>query len=498
MSTPHQNTARPASYLTRILRFLGAPRVTFILLGLLLCVLFIGMVTRQVYVDGFQVYYYRLSAARRHLLYSLGFFDIYHSWYFVAVVIASGLSIIASGLNRLPSTLALIRPSDAQFQSCSSSDSSSSVEVFGSPQVVGRTVAAVWQRRGFKTRTLESDEMNLVVIGQRRRWNRLAPYFLLLAILVILCGFFLTTRYGIVGRMDLEPGTVTNSLTATALTEDGPVPRSITLPFTVECLSVRQQLIDPRGGLEPANSMDWITALKIHDAGKDTLAQVRLNAPLSYGGYWFYQVGYRGLGDASEVTVSFVPANGETAQEVTLQRNETADVTGVGRVSFVRFFSDAQLNGQNTADPAYRNPAVKLRVETPAGQTQEVIATLNSPSVNSANDTSTSKGMLFGGSYRAVLKDYDKSASYHLLSVDRDIGRIPTYIGFTLLVIVIAALLCFSHQRVWATISQDDEESTTVQFSGDTNRYANDFRVKFEEVTDAAIDAIARRRDRQI
>ncbi|MGH9765341.1 MAG: cytochrome c biogenesis protein ResB, partial [Blastocatellia bacterium] len=419
-------------------------------------------------------------------------------WYFVAVVIASGFSIIASGLNRLPSTLALIRPSDPrQFQSCPSSDSSSSVQVGGSPQVVGRTVAAVWQRHGFKMRTLESDEMSLVVVGQRRRWNRLAPYFLLLSILVILCGFFLTTRYGIVGRLDLEPGTVTNSLTATALTEDGPAPRSITLPFAVECLSVRQQLIDPRGGLEPANSMDWITALKIHDAGKDTLAQVRLNAPLSYRGYWFYQVGYRGLGDASQVTVSFVPANGETAQEVTLQRNESADVTGVGRVSFVRFFSDAPLNGQNTADPtdSYRNPAVKLRVETPVGQTQEVLATPDSPPGKSGNDNSTRKGMLFGGSYRAVLKDYDKSASYHLLSVDRDIGRIPTYIGFILLVIVIAALLCFSHQRVWATISLDDEESTTVQFSGDTNRYANDFRVKFEELTYAAIDAIARGRD---
>ncbi|HYL98872.1 MAG TPA: cytochrome c biogenesis protein ResB, partial [Blastocatellia bacterium] len=242
MSTlQHQTTSR-FPFGAAAVKFLGSPRANFILLGLLLGIFFIGMVTRQVHVGGFSHYYYNLPLTRRRVLYRLGFFDIYHSWYFAAVVIASAVSIVASGVTRLASSLSLITPTDCRpFQEHRIREYALSVQLSQNPKPAASVIAREWDRLGFKTRTLETTD-GIVVVGQQRRWNRLAPFFLLASILTILIGFFLTTRFGLVGEMVLKPGVVTNSLAATTLTPEGPQPGRIALPFEVECLGVSQKL----------------------------------------------------------------------------------------------------------------------------------------------------------------------------------------------------------------------------------------------------------------
>ena len=68
---------------------------------LLICSI-IGMLVMQVQVEGFQDYYKRITPAQRLVFGKLGFFDIYHSWYFTLLLAVTGLNIILASIDRFP------------------------------------------------------------------------------------------------------------------------------------------------------------------------------------------------------------------------------------------------------------------------------------------------------------------------------------------------------------------------------------------------------------
>src|ERR1043165_9278490 len=65
----------------RTLELLSSVRFGLVMLGILLTCSMIGMLVMQISVEGFQRYYNALSPAKKLVYGSLGFFDIYHSWY---------------------------------------------------------------------------------------------------------------------------------------------------------------------------------------------------------------------------------------------------------------------------------------------------------------------------------------------------------------------------------------------------------------------------------
>jgi cytochrome c biogenesis protein len=69
-------------------------------------------------------------------------------------------------------------------------------------------------------------------------------------------------------------------------------------------------------------------------------------------------------------------------------------------------------------------------------------------------------------------------AASHTLTVQYDPGRIPVYIGFTLLLVSLCAVFFFSHQRVWAVIEPAGARSK-VYFAGNTNRNRPMFEGRF-------------------
>ena len=79
---------------------------------------------------------------------------------------------------------------------------------------------------------------------------------------------------------------------------------------------------------------------------------------------------------------------------------------------------------------------------------------------------------------KVLLKDFEKVSYTHTLTIQYDPGRVPVYIGFTLLVLALCGVFFFSHQRVWAVIEPDDKGSR-VYFGGNTNRNRPAFEARF-------------------
>src|SRR5215212_2726972 len=92
-----------ASLITRALNLLSSVKFGVTLLMLLAGACMIGMLIVQQNVDGFDKYFAALTPAQKFLYGKLGFFDIYHVWYFNGLLLILSLNIVLASIDRFPS-----------------------------------------------------------------------------------------------------------------------------------------------------------------------------------------------------------------------------------------------------------------------------------------------------------------------------------------------------------------------------------------------------------
>src|SRR5688500_18612571 len=100
--------SRSAPILDRILNFLSAVRFGVVLLCILVALSMIGMLLIQQNVQGFDAYYASLTPAEKMVFGYLGFFDIYHSWYYILLLLILSLNLVLASIDRFPSAWAYI------------------------------------------------------------------------------------------------------------------------------------------------------------------------------------------------------------------------------------------------------------------------------------------------------------------------------------------------------------------------------------------------------
>ena len=96
------------SAIDRMVAFFSSVRFGVTLLVVLVVLSMIGMLIVQQNVDGFDSYYASLTPAEKTVFGSLGFFDIYHSWYYNGLLLILSLNIVLASIDRFPSAWAYI------------------------------------------------------------------------------------------------------------------------------------------------------------------------------------------------------------------------------------------------------------------------------------------------------------------------------------------------------------------------------------------------------
>jgi len=174
---------------------------------------------------------------------------------------------------------------------------------------------------------------------------------------------------------------------------------------------------------------------------------------------------------------------------VTIARNGSADVPGIGTVRYVDFYPDFDIDdsGPTTLSRDYNNPAAQLEVTGPDGKRTMAFAfnpQLSDKYLSKANDKVAKDGgenpLLVNGN-KVVLRDFEKVSLTHTLTIQYDPGRTPVYIGFTLLILALCGVFFFSHQRVWAVIEPNGIGSQ-IHFGGNTNRNRPAFEGRFNSL----------------
>ena len=479
---------RSESPLDKVLGLLSSVRFGLVMLGLLLACCMIGMIVMQINVEGFQQYFQSITPAQRLIYRALNLIDIYHSRYFTVLLAITGLNIILASIDRFPAAWQyVVKPKlTASPKFIAAQMFVSESEERDKPQALAERVRVAWRRLGFRARISEENN-RITVFAQRSVWNRLGAYVVHVALLTIFTGGFMTSRYGVGGSMEIRPGKSSKQFITLQDSVSGPVEGTAILPFEIECRDIQQKLIRPEGDLEAQNTIDWLSSITIKDGDvrKDLL--VHLNNVGDYRGYRFFQSQFLPIGNAREIKVSFEPVNGgEPIVSPPIPRNGSVDVPGIGNVRYVEFFADFEIteSGFATVSRDYNKPVAQLEITGPSGQRQTALALgplAATELLGRADERAQKEGIdnkLLVNGNKVLLKDFEKVSYTHTLTIQYDPGRVPVYIGFTLLVLALCGVFFFSHQRVWAVIEPDDK-GARVYFGGNTNRNRPAFEARF-------------------
>jgi cytochrome c biogenesis protein len=212
-----------------------------------------------------------------------------------------------------------------------------------------------------------------------------------------------------------------------------------------------------------------------------------LNYPYDYRGYRFFQSQFQPFGNAREITLSFEPADGGTPlPPVTIRRNGEAEVAGIGRVAYKGFFPDFDIRARDSVSGDYNNPVAQLEITAPDGTRRGALALnprfaeqLLQPQAKDASTDAALRDVLLVNGNKVLLKSFEKAALGHILAVQYDPGRLPFYVGSTLLILSLCGVFFFSHQRAWAVIEPKGEGGSKAFFGGNVNRNRNAFEGRF-------------------
>jgi cytochrome c biogenesis protein len=464
---------------TKLLNLLSSVRFGVILLVLLVMGSMTGMLIMQQSVEGFDKYYAELTPSQQLLWGKLGWFDIYHVWYFNALLLVLSLNIVLASIDRFPKAWTFVsRPKlDASANWLCGQEQSATLNLAGeSRQSVAERIAEASKSVGLKPKITEKGNRSFV-FAEVNVLNRLGAYAVHVALLTIFTGGFLTSQFGRTGSMFLRPGFTSSEMTETVFDLDQQKPLTLQLPFEVVCTDIQQKLIREDGPITANNTIDWMTRIKIRDMDGEHEALVHMNAPFDYRGYRFFQASFSPAGMARTITVRAMPEKGGDPLDITIPRDGSATLPDGTIIGYADFWADVSVGAEKNVDTSdYNNPAAVLSVKSPQGQTEKAFAFL--PAM--AENAPIAKRAVGGYTYRLV--NFEKAADAHILSIQHDPGSTVVYIGFGLLALTLVNVFFFSHQRIWAIVEDGANGNYQVTMGGNTNRNRLAFEGRFKRL----------------
>ncbi|MFT3745397.1 MAG: cytochrome c biogenesis protein ResB [Pyrinomonadaceae bacterium] len=504
---PRPEVTRPsAPILNRVLDFLSSVRFGVVQLCVLVVLAMIGMLVLQQNVQGFDAYYVSLTPAEKLVFGRLGFFDIYHSWYFNLLLLMLSLNIILASIDRWPSAWTYIRDPKriATKDWLLEKIDNTTLELSGlDKDEAANKIKAIFEANGLKSSITEvksieygldadgrkdfsviKNKTSTVVFGQSGQINRLGAYVVHVFLLILFLGHFVALQTGFDADVRMIPGATTDQIELIQFNLDKKERFNVKLPFTMECTDIQQRLINQDGGIDVSNTMDWRTQLKINDPQYgEKIADVSLNAPFTYRGYRFFQAQTIPVGNARTIALDITPQSGGDPIRANINRNGSTSLPDGTKVEYAEFLPDFTFGADGKPDTKsgdYVNPVAVLNVTPPQGERTRVFAFAQKLADN------IPVGAPKAG-YKWRLADFEKSPLAHVLSIKYDpydAAFIAWYIGGFGLCGALMFVFFLSHKRIWAHIETREDGTVEAVVAGEANRNQIAFGDKFKKIAE--------------
>lgn len=433
---------------------LASLRLTIFLLLALAITSIIGTVIPQGEVP--PEYIHSISQNKFKLYQSLGFFDMYHSWWFIGLLVLFTVNLIVCSCKRLPHVWRFVAsPARELDDSLLNSLTFRLVIPLNGVRIPHETFAALLREKfGSVTVTESADTVHL--FSERNSTSRLAVYVTHLSIIVIFVGSIIGSVYGYKGYVNIVEG----DQISTVQTRSG---KTVDLGFAVRCedFSVTNY---PNGA--PKEFKSILTVVNNDGASVPGLTRLPIivNDPLQYKGITFYQSSYGKMGDHRFVLSE---PDGSNPRPLTIRSGGSAQLPDGSGICLQETTQDV-----SQFQPGFSGPAAQVEVHLPNGSNKTFVVYGNNDGMNRMNTPYTDGKLL---KYQG-----GEEFEYTGLQVTKDPGVWVVWIGCILMILGIYGAFLMSHRRIWIRITAYE-----VSVAGHANKNPAAFTMVFEQLADA-------------
>lgn len=401
-------------------------------------------------------YLAQLSPAKLKLYRSLGFFDMYHSWWFIMFLCLLTVNLIACSIKRLPHIWKIItRPEtvlDTRLE-----QSLSGVVSFSNPDEPKKIKARIADvlKTEFSDPVMTEVDGAWHLFAQKTPWSRLSVYCVHLSVIIIFIGAIVGSLFGYKGFVNILEGESVSQIMSRS-------DKAIDLGFTVLCERFSVAYYNTGA---PREFKSILTVLENGKPVKDyEHVRVIVNDPLSYKGITFYQSSYGNAGNY-HFTVSGPDGKGEVPLSVSSDSSVT--LPDGGSMHVIEATEDISPYA-----PGLSGPAVQVELHSPDGASEQFVVYANHPELNIKHAQQHKGGAVIH--YKGA-----DLRMYTGLQVAKDPGVWIVWLGCFLMVIGVYAAFFMSHKRIWVRI-----QNGTVTVGGNASKNQASFLLFLDGLVD--------------
>ena len=396
-----------------------------------------------------------ISAVKLQIYTKLGFFDMYHSIWFITLLYIFSLNLVCCSVKRLPHVFKFIsQPTLVLGESLRKGFSLKQELNFTAPFDKGREALAEFLGKEFAAPVVTEHDGEYHLFAQKSAWCRLGVYVVHLSILVIFVGAILGSLFGYKGFAAIVEGTSVTSIQTHSGAE-------IPLGFGIRCERFSVSYYDSGA---PKEFKSILTVLENGQPVKGlTNIRVVVNEPLTYKGFTFYQSSFGQASESSDHTFSAKSRSTGLSEQFTLLEGQATTLKDGTSFKLLETTPDI-----TQFMPGFTGPAARVEV-TPKGKASQTFIVLkNYPEVNAQRGDD-------------VLFQYEGSNAkmYTGLQVAKDPGVWVVWLGCTLMVAGLFIAFFMSHKRVWVVVSKGH-----ARMYGNASKNQAAFQMQFEELSD--------------
>jgi len=385
-----------------------------------------------------------------------GFFDMYHSWWFRAILALLVVNVVFCSLKRLPSVWRQIFGStvDLSVSRIQAQPFKGTLAVAEGTEVLERDVEKCVHGSFGKPRRIEKPD-GLLLYAEKGRYGRLGVYIAHLSLVIILAGGMIGSIFGFKGIVTIMEGQTVDTILLRKNGQTVPYP----LGYQVRCDDFDISYYDTSGPEKLVS--EYTSTLSIVEGG-ETIRQekVRVNHPMAHQGIKFYQTSY---GEEPQILVQVTERDGGTPQEFWLRRGKRVTIPGSeATIQLLQYHSQVHSFGEGVQLVLFP------RDEPP----QRIWLFKERPDFDQKR----------GGVFVLRVKDI-LLTEFTVLQVSREPGVWLVWIGCLLLIVGIFMAFFVAHRRLWVYMSRREGKTTEVVLGGNAHRNKVSFERTFEELT---------------
>jgi len=381
-------------------------------------------------------------------------FDMYHSWWFSAILLFLVINLITCTIHRLPGILSQISRGSGEVEDrmLKAIPYVEKVQIRNPAKQVENIQSFL--KKWFKSWKQIETEKAVTLFSEKGRFSRLGVPITHLSILIILIGGILGSLYGFRGHVEILEGETVDRIFLRIKDEEVPKP----IGFSVRCDEFNITYYDLKGAEKHVK--EYTSILTILENGKEVFKKtVQVNHPLHYNGLAFYQSNYGAIHD-----VTFgIQWKGEKGKAFFKALEGTA-VPVPNTNLIIRVL-------QYTQEVHNFGEGVQVVLFKPNQEPRPFWLLRKFPQLDQQRDDE----------FLLTFEGFAEK-EYTGLSVTKDPGVWVVWIGCGLMIFGLIVSFFFSHQKIWVRIPRSP--GGEIVFAGSANKNRVGFEKTFGELVD--------------